>query len=76
MGVKLLGGALLFGFAYILIAQSQVIGGVFYQVSTYVMQMFPYLMAIAVLAVMGRRAMRKHLGAPAALAVPYVREER
>jgi simple sugar transport system permease protein len=74
--VKLLGGAYLFGFAYILIAQSQVLGGVFYQVSTYVMQMFPYLMAIAVLAVMGRRAMRRRVGAPAALAMPYVREER
>ena len=74
--VKLLGGAYLFGVAYILIAQSQVLGGIFYQVSTYVMQMFPYLMAIGVLAVMGRRAMRHHLGAPAALALPYVREER
>ena len=74
--VKLLGGAYLFGVAYILIAESQVLGGIFYQVSTYVMQMFPYLMAIGVLAVMGRRAMRNRIGAPAALALPYVREER
>ena len=74
--VKLLGAAYLFGFAYILIAGSQVIGGVFYDVSTYVMQMFPYLMAIVVLAVMGRRAMKRRIGAPAALALPYVREER
>lgn len=74
--VKLLGGAYLFGFAYILIAESQVLGGIFYDLSTYVMQMFPYLMAIAVLAVMGRRAMKRRVGAPAALALPYVREER
>ena len=74
--IKLLGGAYLFGFAYILIAQSQVLGGVFYLISTYVMQMFPYLMAIAVLAVMGRRAMKQRVGAPEALALPYVREER
>ena len=74
--VKLLGAAYLFGFAYILIAGSQVIGGIFYDVSTYMMQMFPYLMAIVVLAVMGRRAMKRRIGAPAALALPYVREER
>jgi ABC-type uncharacterized transport system permease subunit len=74
--IKLLGGAYLFGFAYILIAQSQVLGGVFYMISTYVMQMFPYLMAILVLAVMGRRAMKQRVGAPEALALPYVREER
>jgi ABC-type uncharacterized transport system permease subunit len=74
--IKLLGGAYLFGFAYILIAQSQVLGGVFHLISTYVMQMFPYLMAIAVLAVMGRRAMKQRVGAPEALALPYVREER
>ena len=40
------------------------------------MQMFPYLMAIVVLAVMGRRAMKRRVGAPEALALPYVREER
>jgi ABC-type uncharacterized transport system permease subunit len=74
--IKLLGGAYLFGFAYILIAESQVLGGVFYLISTYVMQMFPYLMAIVVLAVMGRRAMKRRAGAPEALALPYVREER
>jgi ABC-type uncharacterized transport system permease subunit len=74
--IKLLGGAYLFGFAYILIAESQVLGGVFYLISTYVMQMFPYLMAIIVLAMMGRRAMKRRAGAPEALALPYVREER
>ena len=62
----------LFGFAYILIAQSQVLGGVFHLISTYVMQMFPYLMAIAVLAVMGRRAMKQRVGAPGALALPLM----
>jgi general nucleoside transport system permease protein len=74
--IKLLGGAYLFGFAYMLIAQSQVLGGVFYLVSTYVMQMFPYLMAIVVLAVMGRRSASRRSGPPAALALPFVREER
>jgi general nucleoside transport system permease protein len=74
--VKLLGGAYLFGFSYILIAESQILGGVFYLISTYVMQMFPFLMAIIVLAVMGRRATKRRLGAPEALALPYVREER
>jgi simple sugar transport system permease protein len=74
--IKLLGGAYLFGFAYILIAESQVLGGVFYVISTYVMQMFPYVMAIIVLAVTGRGAMKRRAGAPEALALPYVREER
>ena len=74
--IKLFGGAYLFGFAYILIAESQVLGGLFYDVSTYVMQMFPYLMAIIVLAIMGRRAMMRRIGAPASLALPYFREER
>lgn len=74
--IKLLGGAYLFGFAYILIAESQVLGGVFYLISTYIMQMFPYLMAIIVLAITGRGAMKRRAGAPEALALPYVREER
>jgi ABC-type uncharacterized transport system permease subunit len=74
--LKLLGGAYLFGFSYILIAESQVLGGAFHLISTYVMQMFPYLMAIIVLAVMGRRATKRRVGAPEALALPYVREER
>ncbi len=74
--VKLLGASYLFGFAYILIAESQVLGGIFYIMSTYVMQMFPYVMAIVVLGAIGRRAMKRRIGAPAALAMPYVREER
>jgi ABC-type uncharacterized transport system permease subunit len=60
--LKLLGGAYLFGFSYILIAESQVLGGAFHLISTYVMQMFPYLMAIIVLAVMGRRATKRRIG--------------
>jgi simple sugar transport system permease protein len=74
--LKLIGGAYLFGFAYILIAQAQVIGGVFYQISTYTMQMFPYIMAIAVLAIMERPSAKRRTGPPAALALAYVREER
>lgn len=74
--VKLLGGAYLFGIAYMLIVQSEVLGGVFHLVSSFILQMFPYVLAIAVLAAMGRRSMRRRAGAPAALALPYVREER
>jgi len=74
--IKLLGGAYLFGAAYMLIVQSQVLGGAFQFVSGYIMQMFPYVLAIVVLALMGRRSIRRRSGAPAALAVPYFREER
>jgi general nucleoside transport system permease protein len=74
--IRLLGGAYLFGLAYMLILQAQVIGGVFHLFSGFIMQMFPYVMAIAVLAVMGRRSMRRRVGAPAALALPYIRAER
>lgn len=74
--IKLLGGAYLFGAAYMLIVQSQVLGGAFQFVSGYILQMFPYVLAVAVLAVMGRRSIRRRSGAPAALAVPYFREER
>ncbi len=42
----------------------------------YFMKMLPYLFTIAVLVISARSAQRRRLGAPAALGVPYVREER
>jgi ABC-type uncharacterized transport system permease subunit len=40
------------------------------------LQMLPYLFTIVVLIIGSREAMRKRLGAPAALGVPYIRAER
>ncbi|MEZ4657203.1 MAG: ABC transporter permease [Caldilineaceae bacterium] len=42
----------------------------------YFMNMLPYLFTIAVLVLGSREAMRRRVGAPAALGQPYVREER
>ena len=42
----------------------------------YFMNMLPYLFTIAVLVIGSREAMRRRVGAPAALGQPYVREER
>ena len=38
--------------------------------------MLPYLFTIAVLVFGSRQALRRRIGAPAALGVPYQREER
>jgi simple sugar transport system permease protein len=74
--VRLLVGAYVFGFAYIMAFQSQTMRGLPQEISTYIIQMFPYLLAILVLAVMGRVSGRRQFGAPAALAQPYDREAR
>jgi simple sugar transport system permease protein len=42
----------------------------------YFLQMVPYAFTIIVLVLGSREAIRKRIGAPAALGVPYVREER
>jgi simple sugar transport system permease protein len=42
----------------------------------YFLQMLPYAFTIIVLVIGSREAMRKRLGAPAALGVPYIRGER
>ena len=42
----------------------------------YFMNMLPYLFTIIVLVIGSREALRRRVGAPAALGVPYVREER
>ena len=40
------------------------------------LQMLPYAFTIIVLAIGSREAIRKRLGSPAALGVPYIRGER
>jgi len=40
------------------------------------LQMLPYAFTIIVLVIGSREALRKRLGAPAALGVPYIRGER
>lgn len=42
----------------------------------YFMNMLPYLFTIVVLVIGSREALRRRVGAPAALGLPYVREER
>jgi len=42
----------------------------------YFMNMLPYLFTILVLIIGSREALRRRVGAPAALGIPYVREER
>lgn len=42
----------------------------------YFMNMLPYLFTILVLVIGSREALRRRVGAPAALGLPYVREER
>lgn len=42
----------------------------------YFMNMLPYLFTVIVLVIGSREALRRHVGAPAALGTPYVREER
>jgi general nucleoside transport system permease protein len=44
--------------------------------STFFLEMLPYLFVIAVVILGARGAMRRRLGAPAALGIPYVRGER
>lgn len=73
--LRVLPGAYLFGFAYIIAFQAQIIGGAFQYVSSYLLQMFPYILAVIVLAVTSRHPERR-MNAPAALTLPYVREER
>ena len=44
--------------------------------ATFFLDMLPYLFVIAVVILGSRSALRRRLGAPAALGVPYVRGER
>ncbi|MFO7683529.1 MAG: ABC transporter permease [Chloroflexota bacterium] len=65
--LDLQGPALLFGFANPLYINSNL--GFF-------LQMSPYILTIIALIIGSRQAMKKRLGAPAALGVPYIRGER
>ncbi len=47
-----------------------------YHVSIYLTDALPYLLTIAVLVIVSTAGARRRLGAPAALGVPYAREER
>ena len=44
--------------------------------ATFFLEMLPYLLVIVVVVIGSREALRKRLGAPAALGIPYVRGER
>jgi simple sugar transport system permease protein len=43
---------------------------------TFFLQMLPYVLVIVVLVAVSGEALRKRVGAPAALGIPYVRGER
>ena len=47
-----------------------------YQPSTFFLNMLPYVLVILVLVLGSRSAMRRRVGAPAALGIPFVRGER
>lgn len=40
------------------------------------LNMLPYVMTLLVLAMVGRSVKRRHIGVPAALTIPYDREQR
>ena len=44
--------------------------------ATFFLEMLPYLMVILVVVIGSREAVRRRVGAPAALGIPYVRGER
>lgn len=71
--VRVLLGAFLFGFARRSNFWLQNEG---VEVPAEFLSMLPYLMTIGVLVVWGSRDARRRVGAPAALGVPYVRDER
>lgn len=48
----------------------------YYQPSTFFLNMLPYVLVIVVLVIGSRAALRRRVGAPAALGLPYVRGER
>ncbi len=66
-------GAYLFGGAEALQLRLQAVG---LGIPTYFLMMLPYVLTIAILVMASRASLRRRLGAPAALGVPYAREER
>ena len=69
--IRAIFGAYLFGCAEALTFSLQRLG-----MDTYLLNMLPYGATIFVMLVGASEAMRKRLGAPAALGKPYIREER
>ena len=66
-------GAYLFGGADALQLRIQAVG---LDVPTYFLMMLPYVLTITILVLASRASLRRRLGAPAALGIPYAREER
>jgi simple sugar transport system permease protein len=77
-------GAFLFGFIWHLTLGLQLpdtilgFGNPFheYHPNTFFLDMLPYALVLVALVIGSREAMRKRIGAPAALGIPYVRGER
>jgi len=68
---RAMAGAYLFGGVRVLQYRLQPLG-----VSPNLLNMLPFLMTIVVLMCSAREALRKRIGAPAALMIPFVREDR
>jgi simple sugar transport system permease protein len=68
---RAMGGAYLFGGVRVLQYRLQPLG-----VSPSLLNMLPFLMTIVVLMFSAGEALRKRIGAPAALMIPFMREER
>jgi simple sugar transport system permease protein len=66
-------GAYLFGGADALQLRLQAVG---LGIPTYFLMMLPYVLTIAILVLASRASLRRRIGAPAALGLPYAREER
>lgn len=71
--IRVLLGAFLFGFAR---RANFWLQGEGVDIPAEFLSMLPYLLTIAVLVVWGTRDLRRRVGAPAALGIPYVRDER
>ena len=71
--MRVLLGAFLFGFSRQLNFYLQAKG---VDVPAELLSMLPYLLTIVVLVIWGSRDLRRRVGAPAALGLPYVRDER
>ena len=66
-------GAYLFGGADALQLRIQAVG---IEIPTYFLMMLPYVLTITILVLASRASLRRRIGAPAALGLPYAREER
>ncbi len=66
-------GAYLFGGADALQLRIQAVG---LGLPTYFLMMLPYVLTIVILVLASRASLRRRIGAPAALGIPYSREER